>query len=250
MAHRVLTVDLLELLPIRPGDLVLDLGCGGGRHIVGACHAPCQVVGVDIDLAPLRQAMASMEEQYEMRWAKGRAEFVLADARRLPFPDSVFDRIICSEVFEHISDDNTALREAVRILKPGGLLAVSHPRFLPEAIYWVLDRTYWDTPGGHVRVYHPGEVARKLTRAGLRPYAHRHCDAFWSLYWLSYCAVHPRIGEGATSRLLRPLAKLIQDYSLKPPPFFAQVEDALNPVMAKTCVIYARKPDQGLGAGG
>ena len=62
------------------------------------------------------------------------------DALRLPFPDDTFDRIIASEVLEHVPDDQAALDELFRVLKPGGTLAVTVPAWLPEKICWALSR--------------------------------------------------------------------------------------------------------------
>ena len=70
-----------------------------------------------------------------------------------PFADGTFDRVIASEVLEHIPDDVAAMRELARVLKPGGTMAVTVPRCVPEAVNWALSDEYHDTPGGHVRIY-------------------------------------------------------------------------------------------------
>ena len=65
----------------------------------------------------------------------------------LPFADGTFDRVIASEVLEHIPDDTAAMRELARVLRPGGAMAVTVPRCVPEAINWALSDEYHDTPG-------------------------------------------------------------------------------------------------------
>src|SRR6202021_2633687 len=80
------------------------------------------------------------------------------DALRLPFPSGSFDRVIAAEVLEHIPDDRRALAELARVLRPGGTIAVTVPRWYPELINWVLSDDYHLVPGGHVRIYRRSEL--------------------------------------------------------------------------------------------
>ena len=90
-----------------------------------------------------------------------------ADARRLPFDDGEFDVVIAAEVLEHIHEDSAAIAELRRVLRPGGLIAVTVPRWWPERVCWALSREYHDVPGGHVRIYRRGQLADRLRRSGL-----------------------------------------------------------------------------------
>ena len=87
----------------------------------------------------------------------------------LPFADGAFDRVIAAEVLEHIPDDNRAMAELARVLRPGGTMAVTVPRFGPELVNWALSDEYHDIPGGHVRIYRRSLLIDRLRRAGLRP---------------------------------------------------------------------------------
>ena len=100
---------------------------------------------------------------------------VNADALALPFPDATFDRIIASEVLEHIWADELAISELVRILRPGGRLAVTVPTRLPERVCWALDRNYHDMPGGHIRIYRQRDLEAKLGAAGLEAARRASC---------------------------------------------------------------------------
>ena len=91
------------------------------------------------------------------------------DALDLPFPDDTFDRVIVSEVLEHIWDDERAIAELVRVLRPGGRIAVTVPTRWPERVSLGAQHHYHDTPGGHVRIYRQHELEQKLERAGLLP---------------------------------------------------------------------------------
>jgi SAM-dependent methyltransferase len=102
----VLTADY-ERLGLRPGELVLDLGCGFGRHAYEALRRGAHVVACDLGLDELRQVLsigAVMRADGEVA-DDVVLESVNGDATGLPFADGSFDRIIASEVMEHIDDD-------------------------------------------------------------------------------------------------------------------------------------------------
>ncbi|HEY7863430.1 MAG TPA: class I SAM-dependent methyltransferase [Thermoanaerobaculia bacterium] len=116
-ARRVRTV--IEYLQISPQDLVLDCGCGLGWFLkVVEEVAPCRLSGIDSDWPRLRAA------RRELRPSTGLAS---GDVTRLPYADATFDKIILSEVLEHLPDDRAGLMEVRRILKPGGLIAITVP---------------------------------------------------------------------------------------------------------------------------
>ena len=128
----MLTVDYDEL-GLRQGDLVLDMGAGAGRHSFECFRRGAQVVALDYDygeLGEVRKLFWAMKEAGEAP-ADGLGVALNGDALRLPFPDDTFDRIICSEVFEHIPDDEGAMVELHRVLKPGGVLAATVPAWFP-----------------------------------------------------------------------------------------------------------------------
>jgi len=119
----VLTADY-DLLGLRAGERLLDLGCGFGRHAFEAARRGAHVVAVDLAPDELETAVATfvaMRAGGELA-VDVRTLAVRADARRLPFADGAFDRVIASEVLEHIPDDGPALAELARVLRPGGLL--------------------------------------------------------------------------------------------------------------------------------
>src|SRR5919109_1119527 len=107
----------------------------------------------------------------------------------MPFGDGMFDRVIAAEVLEHILDDQRAMNELARVLRPGGLAAITVPSFLPERICWALSDEYHEVPGGHVRIYTRVELEAKLARAGLTPMWHHHAHGLHSPYWWLKCAV-------------------------------------------------------------
>ena len=163
----MLTVDY-NRLGLKPGERLLDLGCGFGRHAYEAARQGAHVVACDLasaELAEVRATFAAMSdagEQYH-----GTCQAAQGDATRLPFPDQSFDRVIASEVLEHVDSDDQALAELTRILRPGGVLAVTVPTWFPEKVCWALSDEYHapKAVGGHVRIYRRSELRRR-TPAG------------------------------------------------------------------------------------
>ena len=167
------------------------------------------------------------------------AATVLGDATAMPFPGASFDRVIAAEVLEHILDDQRAINEIARVLKPGGLAAVTVPSWLPERICWALSEDYHNTPGGHVRIYTLVELEAKLKRAGLVAGVHHHAHGLHAPYWWLKCAVGVRNDD---HRLARAYHRLLVWDIMKRPAATRLAESALNPLIGKSLVIYARKP--------
>ena len=151
----MLTVDY-DRLGVRAGDRLLDLGCGFGRHAYQAARLGAQVVALDAgpdEVAGVRDTFGAMADAGELDAQTARVGAVQGDALHLPFAEGTFDRVIASEVLEHIPDDVAAMAELARVLRPGGTMAVTVPRCGPEVLNWILSDAYHDVPGGHLRIY-------------------------------------------------------------------------------------------------
>jgi len=244
----VLTVDFRRF-PVGPGDRVLDLGCGNGRHAYEAYRRGADVVACDADEGELRvvACMTAAINEAGQAPATAHARPVAGDGTAMPFGDAVFDRVIAAEVLEHIRDDQAALHEIARVLRPGGLLAVTVPAWLPERICWRLSDDYHNIPGGHVRIYTRPELEVKLRRAGLAVGGHHHAHGLHSPYWWLKCAVGVGDDDHPLARAYHRM--LVWDIMKHPAPT-RLAERALNPLIGKSLVLYARKPAaQTAGAG-
>jgi SAM-dependent methyltransferase len=219
---------------------VLDLGCGAGRHAFEALRHGADVTALDSDRNELSQVtamFAAMREAGEVP-ADARARAVAGDATAMPFPDGSFDRVIAAEVLEHIPRDQRAMNEIARVLRPGGIAAVTVPAWLPERICWALSDDYHNVPGGHVRIYTRAELEAKLARAGLAAGPHHHAHGLHSPYWWLKCAVGVHDDEHPAAKAYHRL--LVWDI-MKRPALTRAAERALNPVIGKSLVVYAVK---------
>jgi SAM-dependent methyltransferase len=235
----VLTVDFARL-GVRPGERVLDLGCGAGRHAFEVLRRGAHVVALDTDAAELARVsamFAAMSEAGEVP-DTGSAATARGDATAMPFPDGCFDKVIAAEVLEHIPADQAAMDEIARVLRPGGTAAVTVPAWLPERICWRLSDDYHNVPGGHVRIFTRYELETKLARSGLAVSGHHHAHALHSPYWWLKCAVGVHDDDHPLASAYHRL--LVWDIMRKPA-ITALADRALNPLIGKSVVIYAAK---------
>ncbi len=239
----MLTVDF-DRLGLRPGDRVLDMGCGAGRHAFEMFRRGADVVAFDQDgdeLAGVLELFGAMREAGEAP-AGAEADIKQGDALALPFPDGEFDRVVAAEVLEHIPEDTAAIAELARVLRPGGTIAVTVPRWLPERVCWALSDAYHANEGGHVRIYTRHELVGRLEAAGLVYGGHHHAHGLHSPYWWLKCAVgvdkehHP---------LVRAYHRVLVWDIERGPLVTRLAERALDPVVGKSVVVYLRKPGAG-----
>ena len=237
----MLTVDF-DRLGLSPGERVLDMGCGAGRHAFEMYRRGADVIAFDQDadeLAAVRELFAAMRDEGEVP-VGAEADVKEGDALALPFADGEFDRVVAAEVLEHIPADVQALAELTRVLRPGGTMALTVPRWLPEVICWQLSSDYHNTPGGHIRIYTDKELVTKAENAGLvyagRDYAH----GLHSPYWWLKCAVGVKNDDHL---LVRSYHRLLVWDIMQRPRTTRWAERVLNPMVGKSLVVYLRKPD-------
>ncbi|HET7087081.1 MAG TPA: glycosyltransferase [Anaerolineae bacterium] len=172
MAYRRRVPILLDYLELQDGDQVFDCGCGMGFYlmVMGKLRR-LRLVGLDGDLERLHWAQ---RERVPAALSSG-------DILRLPFADESFDKVLMSEVLEHLGDDRHALREIYRVLRPGGIAAFSVPH-ANYPFWWDPINRVWTSLGGepfrsgplvgiwsnHERLYRPGELIERIQSAGFQ----------------------------------------------------------------------------------
>ena len=139
--RRTAEVCAAFLLPrLRPDAEVLDLGCGPGTITLGLARRARRVVGLDAAAKMVEQAR-ELAADSEVR----NVSFEVGSAYELPFGDGSFDVVYAHQVMQHLADPVRALREARRVLRPGGLVAVRdsdyqtmvHAPVEPAIQYWL-----------------------------------------------------------------------------------------------------------------
>ncbi|MCH9838758.1 methyltransferase domain-containing protein [bacterium] len=232
-----------DLLDLRQGDRVLDVGAGFGRHIFECARRGADVVALDYaedEVIETRATLGAMVDAGEIDI--GRFKGVLrGDATHLPFADASFDKVITSEVLEHIQDDVAAISEMIRVLKPGGIFAATVPAWGPEKINWMLSDEYHapKSVGGHVRIYSKTELSAKLRTAGLELRGTHRAHALHSPYWWLKCAVGPRNDDHPMVTKYR---KFLEWDIVEQPTSTRVAERVLSPAMGKSIVFYGHKP--------
>lgn len=137
------------LTGINRGVRVLDIGCGDG--MVKRLLPNCQVIGIDVEPAYTGALRGSAEN--------------------LPFRENRFDIVTCFDVIEHVPDQEKAIQEIKRVLKPGGLACLTVPLYP-----WLWSEH--DEKVGHIRRYYPGELKEMLCKNG---FIYVHDRLFFSI---------------------------------------------------------------------
>ena len=141
----------MAALGAEAGDDVLEVGCGSGWYTRALVRLGTRVTATDLSPAYLEQA----------RRLAPQARFQVEDAQRLSFADESFDRVLLTEVIEHVPEPARAVREAARALRPDGVLALTTPsRRSPMNLAYALKR--------RIRRYGFNEHLHELTARELR----------------------------------------------------------------------------------
>lgn len=162
-------------LNLQDGDEILEVGCGNGYYLslLNRLVTNLKLTGLDNDKHSLTEA-AKFVGNKKIRLICGFAE-------KLPFKNKSFDKIVMSEVIEHVRDEKLTLKEAFRVLKDGGILTlttcnIDYP-FLQDPINWVLQHIFgthiksgfwagiWNQ---HERLYKKNRIEKLIKEAGFK----------------------------------------------------------------------------------
>lgn len=234
----MITVDFARL-DIRPGHKILDIGSGPGRHTGAAARlSGVTAIGADVSFPDITEAKRRLQYQENLGECRGRWALLTTNILHLPFDNNTFDRVICAEVLEHIADHQGAASELVRVLKPGGTLAVSVPRYLPERICWLLSDEYVNADNGHVRIYTKKQLKMLFEKKGATLWTYHHAHSLHCPYWWLKCLAGPSRQD---CRIVNLYHRFLVWDLMKTPALTQWLDHLLNPLMGKSLVCYLRK---------
>jgi len=147
---------------VRPGDSVLDLGCGAGEFSAELLQAGCMPVGVDVAREALRRAQERLPGADLRLWA---------DGEPLPLDDASVDAVWAGEVIEHVVDVAPWLSEVRRVLRPQGTLLVTTPHHGPRILLGLAlsprrFAAHFEPRSDHVRFFSPRTLRALLGDLG------------------------------------------------------------------------------------
>ena len=225
-----------DKLNVNAGDTVLDIGCGEGRHTIGLyVDREVNAIGIDLSMEDMKTAKNRIKDFSISETNSSSCIFGAGDIKSLPFEDNVYDAVICSEVLEHLESLDDAVSEIVRVLKPGGVLAVSVPRFIPELICWKLSSEYSKTPGGHVRIFRHKNLKQLILKEPVSYTSFHWAHALHSPYWWLKCIFW---GQEKEHWLVTKYHQFLV-WDLMHNPFLTRfLEAVLKPFIGKSLVMY------------
>ena len=163
---RAITDSLTRIAQLTPAARILEIGIGTGRIALPLLQRGIGVIGIDLSLAMMEEIQKKVAGQ------DARAALAQADANALPFPDASFDCAYAVNVYHVVANWQHALREARRVVKPGGCFLVSYGYIDPQSSFGALRRKLAEMAREYgVGALHPGaqshdEVQAELERLG------------------------------------------------------------------------------------
>ena len=234
----MLTFNFNKVKLDNENGIMLDLGCGEGRHIFGAMQKfpNLQCIGLDPHLESLDKSLEGLELFESL--SNKTTTFLSGSAYSLPFGDSTFDLVVCSEVLEHLHEYKDAISEINRVLKQGGKFLASVPAELPEKICWALSTEYQNQPGGHLRIFKRKNLINDVSQRGFNFIQSERFHSVHSAYWWLRCLFWK---SQETNILVGWYKKFLEMHILQKPKWIDFLDKSLNPILGKSIALYFEK---------
>lgn len=172
------TDELVEGFKIENGDIVVDVGCGGGLATHFSARKGADVVFVDIDPAKV----AAVQDLIE-GLGSGRKEGIISNSLPLPLPDASATKVLAMEVLEHTEQPAEILKELVRVGRPGAQYLITVPHAESERVQKTLAPQIYFEPPNHIQIFDKEDLCSLVEGAGLQIESYRVTGFFWTMWW-------------------------------------------------------------------
>ena len=234
----MLTFNFNAIALDNPSGVMLDLGCGEGRHIFGAMEKfpNLQCIGLDPHIDSLNVALEGLDFLESI--SNKKTNFISGSAYSLPFSDNTFDLVVCSEVLEHLHEYKDAIAEISRVMKPGGKFLASVPAEFPEKICWFLSKDYQNQPGGHLRIFNKRSLINEITANDFIYDTSERFHSIHSAYWWLRCLFWKTQDSNLIIKIYK---RILERHILKKTIFLDRLDKLLNPILGKSIAFYFTK---------
>ena len=177
-------IDALLRPHLEKDSRILEIGCGAGNLLVQASVTGSYPIGLDLSLQALTFVRSRLREMSSAPEALRGSACIQSVGESLPLADSSMDCAMLSEVIEHLEAPQVSIREATRVLRPGGRLLITTPNYRSfwPLMEWTVDRLNMAPKMGgeqHISKFDPASLRKLMNECGLR------VDYFGTIYSIS-----------------------------------------------------------------
>lgn len=229
------TRELFTGFNIDSDHTLVDVGCGAGGNLKFCAPLAKRVIGIDIDAAKIEIASQTIAAS-----GTDNATFIVSDASPIPLENSIADRIVCTEVLEHVEDPTKTMAELWRIGKPGALYLISVPGQLSEELLKPIAPAFWFEHPNHIRIFDKDGFEKLVNDSNLIIERQEFVSFYWAVWHTLLCLCNVEHHTGTHPAL--DLWSEAWDAVLADKTSKDRIH-LLDRTLHKSHIIIARKPD-------